>query len=190
MTHPADQSHPALPRTPSHVRSSLLTSLVALVVLLSLPVGAAAQSRGGACNDATIGQVVFAFPPAGEPAELLSFKMSSSKNRDGSIAPGPLSLCKPTDSNTPALLLAAAGGNPVASVRLEIRQPNPRTASMVIVLQDAFVSSVAWAQGSIRPLEEVELVSCSVQITVIPEEGPPSEFSQRCGASPAEVKSR
>lgn len=189
MTYPADQSRQALPRTPAHVLSSSLTSVVALVVLLSFPGRAAAQSRGGACNDATIGQVVFTFPPVGEAAELLSFKMSSSKNRDGSVAPGPLSLCKPTDSNTPGLLLAAGSGNPVALVRLEIPQPNPRTASIVIVLQDAFVSSVAWTQGSLRPLEEIELVSCSVQITVIPEEGPPIEFFQRCGASPAEVKS-
>jgi hypothetical protein len=85
------------------------------------------------------------------------------------------------DSNSKGLFLAALTANQVGSVRLEIVNPNAATASVVIVLKNVLVTSFALVPSLDRPVEEVELLSCDVEITINPEEGPPTTFSQRCG---------
>jgi hypothetical protein len=169
----------------TRVRSPLLTVLAVLAILLSLPISLAAQvGRGSACDGAgTIGEIAFTgLPQSGnDPSDLLSFRMSSSRKPDGSVAPGTLWLCKPVDSNSKGLFLAALTANQVGSVRLEIVNPNAATASVVIVLKNVLVTSFALVPSLDRPVEEVELLSCDVEITINPEEGPPTTFSQRCG---------
>ncbi|HXN24925.1 MAG TPA: type VI secretion system tube protein Hcp [Candidatus Dormibacteraeota bacterium] len=185
MEHPVPRFEPPLSCQFMPVRPPSLTALLALVLLLSLPISLAAQARSGsACDGAgTIGETAFTGLPQGgnDPSDLLSFRMSSSRKPDGSIAPGTLWLCKPVDSNSTGLLLAALTGNPVASIRLEIAKPNPTTASVVIVLKNVLVTSFSLASSLDRPLEEIELLSCDVEITINPEEGPPRTFFQRCG---------
>lgn len=176
----------------TRVRRLSLKILPTLVLLLSLPISLAAQvGRGNSCDGAgVIGEIGFTgLPQSGnDPSDLLSFRMSSSRKPDGSVAPGTLWLCKPVDSNSKGLLLAALTANQVSSIRLEIVKPNPTTASVVIVLRNVLVTSFRLAPSLDTPFEEVELLSCDVEITINPEEGPPTTFSQRCGPPGASTR--
>ena len=144
--------------------------------------GRQASTRQG-CGDAAIGTMAFTgLPQAGDaPSDLLSFRMSTSRGPDGAVAAGPLWLCKPMDGNSAGLFLAALMGSPVASISLNVAQPNAATASVDIVLNNALVTSVSVVAVLSGLVEEVELLSCDVKITVTPVEGPARTFLLRCG---------
>jgi hypothetical protein len=186
---------------PIHVRRLLNICLTVLVTLAapapvlaqSYPPGIASENpapgrlaftRQG-CGDAAIGTIAFTgLPQAGDaPSALLSFRMSTSRGPDGAVAAGPLWLCKPMDGNSAGLLLAALMGSPVASISLDVAQPNTATASVDIVLNNALVTSVSVVPVLTALVEELELLSCDVEITVTPVEGPARTFLQRCGPS-------
>lgn len=184
MDYAVTQSHLMLHRWLRHVRPSSPTTMLALALLLCFPVGLTAQGRGSACNgDITIGAIAFTGLPQGgsDPSDLLAYRMSSSKKPDGSIAPGTFWLCKPADSNSVGLILAELMGTPIASIRLEISHPNPTTQSMSIVLKDALVTSMTLTGTIDKLLDEVELLSCELEIVVATEDGEVSRFIQRCG---------
>ncbi len=138
-----------------------------------------------------IGQVAFTGLPGqgvDGASDLSSLKLSLQRARGasgGRVRPAaPLTLGKPADQNSPRLMLAAVLGQPLSSVHVEVFRPNTTTPSLIYVLQDSFVSAFRFVPSAGDVLcEEVDVEFCKIDVTFIPETGPPvTNLVDRCQA--------
>jgi type VI protein secretion system component Hcp len=124
------------------------------------------------------------------PSDVSSVKiaMQAVRQTGGGFVPqpGPITLVKPLDSNSPRLLLAAATLTSLTSARIELLQPSTKATALVYVLQDAvFVSGFRLApSGTGVFCEELDFDYCRIEVTAIPGQGPPSTVTfDRCNAT-------
>ena len=170
----------------------LMNGLVAVLLLAAPPslsaqstsaTGAVAAPATGACGFA-VGTVTFTGLPKGDgpPSDLLAFKTSSAKSAAGAIVPGSYWMCKEVDANSEGLMLASLLGTQLTSVHVEVINPNPTATSLVFDLRSAQVGSVALTSNSDRLLEEIEVTSCDVEITINHPDGDQDKVLQHCGS--------
>jgi len=141
--------------------------------------------------DGKIGQVTFTGLPgqgADGPSDLSTLKVNVQPLRQagGGLAPqfGPLTLCKPVDSNSPRLLLASLALNGLSSTQIDVYRPHSPTLALTYLLHDVYVSGFRFAPSTTEALcEEIDLDYCKIELTSFPEQGPATTVVfDRCGA--------
>jgi hypothetical protein len=143
------------------------------------PAGEPGTAAKGPCDD-KIGVVAFSgLPGQGSDAPTdLGFVKFGMTPADPAGGPRPvaLTLYKRVDQNSPRLIMAAALLSPLTVVRFEVFRPTTQTPSLTVTLEDAvLVTGYRFASPSSEVVcEEIDVDFCQIEVTSIPEQGPPT----------------